>query len=60
MVLDAIVCWLFFRFFDSVVAIQKNHPYLGGMSLTKHAENGTLYVVDLTEVTLNEETVSLK
>lgn len=50
----------FFRFLDSIDAIQKNHPYLGGMSLTEHAENKTLYVVDLTIVTLSDHTVSLK
>lgn len=41
--------------FDSVLdTIQDNHPYLEGLTLSKHAQNGTLYTVDLTDVNMGE------
>lgn len=48
------------QFVPSLDAIQKNHPYLGGLTLAKHAENGTLYVVDLTEVDIDENEINMK
>lgn len=39
--------------------MQEDHPYLGGITLTSHAQNGTLYAVDLTDVAMDDETVSL-
>lgn len=50
---------MFERFVPSLYDIQENHPYLGGISLTSHAQNGTLYAVDLTDVAMDDETVSL-
>lgn len=51
--------WCLQRFVPSAYDIQDNHPYLGGISLSKHAENGTLYAVDLTDVAIGSQTVSL-
>uniref|UniRef100_A0A8W8JEQ0 Lipoxygenase domain-containing protein n=1 Tax=Magallana gigas TaxID=29159 RepID=A0A8W8JEQ0_MAGGI len=44
------------QFVPSLYDIQENHPYLGGISLTSHAQNGTLYAVDLTDVAMDDET----
>jgi type I site-specific restriction-modification system R (restriction) subunit len=38
--------------------IQDNHPYLGIATLANHAQNNQLFVVDVTEVSLNEPNVS--
>lgn len=52
--------YVFCRFVPSLDEIQKNHPYLGGLTLAEHAENGTLYVVDLTEVDIDENEIKMK
>lgn len=46
------------QFVSSLDAIQENNPYLEGLTLSLHAKNGTLYAVDLTDVTMDEEIVS--
>lgn len=44
--------------FDSFLdTIQENHPYLEGLTLSEHAQNGTLYTVDLTDVNMGEKKV---
>lgn len=52
--------YFFGRFVHSLDAIQNKHPYLGGLTLKEHAGNGTLYVVDLTEVAIDEQMVKQK
>lgn len=42
------------RFISSLDNLQENHPYLDGLTLSEHAENGTLYTVDLTDVDMGE------
>lgn len=43
------------QFVSSLDNIQENHPYLDGLTLSEHAENGTLYTVDLTDVNMGED-----
>lgn len=45
------------QFVPFVDIIEENHPYLTEMTLEKHIQQGTLYVVDLTEISLNEPTL---
>uniref|UniRef100_A0A8W8JFB5 Lipoxygenase domain-containing protein n=1 Tax=Magallana gigas TaxID=29159 RepID=A0A8W8JFB5_MAGGI len=35
--------------------IEENHPYLAGKTLEAHIQQGTLFVVDLWEISLNEQ-----
>lgn len=42
------------RFVSSLDNLQENHPYLDGLTLSEHAENGTLYTVDFTDVNMGE------
>lgn len=44
------------QFVPSLDDIQENHPYLEGLTLDEHAKNGTLYAVDLTDITMGEDT----
>nr|XP_022293685.1 arachidonate 12-lipoxygenase, 12R-type-like [Crassostrea virginica] len=36
--------------------IEQDHPYLGNISLQKHAEEGNIYIVDLSDVAIDEDT----
>lgn len=49
-----LLCYIYDRFVSSLDNIQENHPYLDGLTLSEHAENGTLYTVDLTDVNMGE------
>lgn len=52
------VFW-FYRFVPFEYIIEENHPYLAGKTLEAHIQQGTLFVVDLSEISLNEQKVSL-
>ncbi|XP_011434663.3 allene oxide synthase-lipoxygenase protein [Magallana gigas] len=45
------------QFVPFVNIIEENHPYLAGKTLETHIQQGTLFVVDLTEISLNEPTL---
>ena len=47
-----------YSFAPFVNNIEQDHPYLGNISLQKHAEEGNIYIVDLSDVAIDEDTVS--
>lgn len=45
------------QFVPFVNIVEENHPYLAGKTLEAHIQQGTLFVVDLSEISLNEPTL---
>ena len=41
-----------------ITNIEQDHPYLGNISLVNHVEEGNVYIVDLSDVAIDEDTVS--